>query len=271
MRKVIAGVAVAVTVSLGTTPVSAAIVTFSGSTATWSDVVKQNSSTPVSYSGNGSATALVSWGVPAAYPYTAKSSWKFATVATSPISVSAAADSGLFTVANFAHTNRPINNSITGAKLTFSTDVNVDGTDLGFKTFIFDFTLDETPNQTNPCAYGGANHRGVNINGCADKVTFNQNASSDTFTAGASTYTLNLFGFVLPGTTTAVSDFLTRENAVNNAQIVGQLDVSTDPFPPPPPPDPVPEPQAWGLMLLGLGVAGGALRRRRFVDAPART
>jgi len=37
-------------------------------------------------------------------------------------------------------------------------------------------------------------------------------------------------------------------------------------LPPPPPPPGVPEPATWGMMMLGLGVVGSALRRQRRTD-----
>ena len=68
----------------------------------------------------------------------------------------------------------------------------LDNVSQGFKSFVFDFVHNETDNGANPCANGGANNAGVNINGCADSVTFLYNSLSDSFTVDGIEYTLDL-------------------------------------------------------------------------------
>lgn len=53
--------------------------------------------------------------------------------------------------------------------------------------------------------------------------------------------------------------------AISNLQIGIYRSVEALPPPPPPPPliDPLPEPGSWALLIVGFGLTGGVLRRRR--------
>jgi len=164
--------------------------------------------------------------------------------------------SGAVNIGEFQHVNFPISSggSITGVGLRFTTDVWADGSFLGTKTFEYNFSHNETTNQSNPCANGQANGSGININGCADRVTMNFNSNSEIFQIGGKQYTLNLDGFLVDGSPSG--GFWTKENAVNSAYIRGKIDLYSVA-------SGVPEPGAWAMMIIGFGGVGTMVRSAR--------
>ena len=164
--------------------------------------------------------------------------------------------SGAVNIGEFQHVNFPISSggSITGVGLRFTTDVWADGSFLGTKTFEYNFSHNETTNQSNPCANGQANGSGININGCADRVTMNFNSNSEIFQIGGKQYTLNLDGVLVDGSPSG--GFWTKENAVNSAYIRGKIDLYSVA-------SGVPEPGAWAMMIIGFGGVGTMVRSAR--------
>jgi hypothetical protein len=234
-------------------PASATTVTFSNITGTWYDAVLLAPYAPSeAYNFNGTANAQVRWGQDTG---AGRSGYNF----TAPVSVSVSftGSSGDFVVGGFEHVNFPIQPpSISSIKLSYTADVNVDGTVYLQKNFNWIFNHDETTNSLDPCPYGGANGQGINSNGCADRVQTGFNATSDVFNIGTVQYTLNVRGFLVGST--PVTQFLTQEGAVNSAYILGQVTTYEDA---------IPEPASWALMIAGFGLVGGTLRRRRTVVA----
>ena len=250
-----AALAFACMASMAASGASAAVVTFSNITGGFYDGVLVEAGAPlISYAGYGTASTSAHWGTPSG---SGKSGYTFAT----PSSISATAlppvsSTDLLTLGTFQHINVPISagTSIRAIKLLFTADIDIDGLSVGSRSFLYQFFHDETPNSAHPCAYGGANDQGVNINGCADRVTVNFISQSDSFLIDGIQYTLDVVGFVNNGN--HVTDFLTKEGATNSAFIVGRLALFSEAAA-------VPEPASWALMLTGFGLVGTSLRRRR--------
>jgi hypothetical protein len=240
-------------------PVGASTLIINPITATWSNITGTPAN--LTFLGNGSADAGVRWGQDIGF---GQSGYQF-TAAPVPLSTTFVVNgvgSG-FTLGTFRHINQPISSgtSITGARVTVSYGVEVDSVNLGTFNAVFDFDHWETPNADNPCADGGANGAGVNINGCADRVTFSLNPNATTFfTIGSVDYTLNLSSFQVGGN--PVSQFWTKEQADNSAFLIGNIAARSvvDPGG-----GAVPEPASWAMMLLGFGAIGLSARRRRTV------
>jgi hypothetical protein len=217
---------------------------------------------------NGTPTSIVSWGTPA-FPNTTQSQYQFTNGADLSITLLPPVDSGPELFGTFAHLNFPIFCAAAGClssvELKVTADIVVAGQDEGTKTFVFDFSHDETPNGgppggpfTGTCPFpvpGSPNGvPGPNINGCADHVTVTNSNSSQTFTVGGVNYTFSFLGFSQNGGVTITNDFLTTENQTNIAGLYAQVVTTEVPT--------APEPGSLALVgLAALGVAG-ALRRR---------
>lgn len=240
----LAGAAV---LALGTAAANAATVSISGITATWQNVVGGGGGSVISTPGLGGATTSVRW--PAAG---AQSGYNF-TIAGDPINVNLPPDPSPFTLGTFNHLNFPIvaGSGIDSVQLAITANISVDGNAVGNKMFVFDFDHWETPNGENPCANGGANNVGVNINGCADRVAFASSDLSESFEVDGVLYTLTLSGFQVGGS--LISEFWTIENSNNIATLVGQVSRVEVP---------VPAPAAMALFGMGLLGLGFAMRRR---------
>lgn len=241
--------------------VAASTVNFTNITGGFFDGVLVNPLTapPISYTGVDTTSTGASWGTPAGF---GQSGYNFSTAGSINASVTPPAGvSPTVTLGTFQHVNFPISSgtSITGISLRFNADVDVDGVSQGSRSFLYRFAHEETPNAADPCAAGGAQGVGVNINGCADRVSVNFISQSDSFDIGGVAYTLDVIGFVTGGGA-PVTGFRTVERLTNEAFIVGRLarfDVAAA----------VPEPATWALMIGGFGMVGAAVRRRRAVVA----
>ncbi len=239
---------------LATAPATAAVVDFTDIKATWFDVVSLGGPAPTT-SGNGTASASVRWGTDTG---SGQSGYDFDTIAIPQLTVNPPGGSATTNIGLFRHVNQPISGgtSISSAKLRLTTDVLVDGNFLSTVNFVYLFDHDETTNNADPCAYGGANGQGANINGCADRVLSNFNGQSEFFTIDGYNYALDVVGFLVDGN--PVTNFLTVEQATSEAFLRGRLVLYSQA---------VPEPATWAMMISGFGLVGFAARRRRTVES----
>ncbi|NOX94118.1 MAG: hypothetical protein GXP04_03185 [Alphaproteobacteria bacterium] len=214
-------------------------VSFSNITASWTDI---SPATGITISNNNSANPSMRWGTPATNA--GQSGYDF--LAAGDFSVNAPPNQQV-TLGTFSHLNNPITGtSLSSATLNVAIDIAINGVDQGSRNFMFDFSHFETPNNANPCANGGANGSGVNVNGCADLVTVTNNNLSEDFLVDGVLYTIAILGFKVGDD--IVSTFETIERMTNNAVLIATITVAE-----------VPIPGALILMLsgvMGLGFAG---------------
>ncbi|MFQ3594592.1 MAG: THxN family PEP-CTERM protein [Sphingomonadaceae bacterium] len=238
----------AAALALAGVPAAATTIDFTNITATWFDVV---GGVNVNFVGNGTGNARVNWGTGAN-----QSGYRFEAIAIPQLVVDPVTQTSAVTnIGKLTHFNFPIGSgtSISAAKLRFTTDVLVDGNPFGTVEFIYAFDHLETPNAANPCADGGPNNAGVNINGCADRVAVNFNQASGFFSIGTVDYALDVRGFLINNT--PANFFWTVENATNTAFIRGQVVLRDNA-------GVIPEPGTWAMLIAGFGLVGAGLRRR---------
>lgn len=233
---------------------NAATVTLTNLTALWYDASPVANLTANSGT---AANAQIRWGG-AANDFSTGSGYNFAVI--DPTSaIVPPTPSADFVLGSFAHVNFPVPiPTITEVKLRISADVDVDGTGVGNHNFVFQFMHDETSNGAagDVCPYGSGvvgTVGSINENGCADRVTVDFSAASDSFLIGTDLYTINVRGFDAGAGLT--NEFLTKESSVNSARLIAQVTLRNSIH--------IPEPGS--VALVGLGLVGLTLLRRRAV------
>lgn len=115
----------------------------------------------------------------------------------------------------FTHRNYPIYEpTLLNAQLTVNIDASV-GSEFFTLTSVFEFDHNETPNTPGTCLPGS-------VTVCDDVVTATLNQGASTFFAiGDDSYFFDVTGFMVNGV--LFDSFLTAENAMNSAFLVGQF------------------------------------------------
>lgn len=218
-------------------------------TITYVDGIWENASPVVS----GGGTNEIRWGDSAGW---GQSGYNFDS---SAVPFDAEEDTA-FVLGTFEHLNFPVYGTFLQS-VDLAVEFMIDGVADPI-TSVFSFAHWETlNNQGGTCTSGngGSNWSGVNVNGCADRVTATLNlGQSEIFQIDGISYVLDILGFQYDGA--LMSAFWTTERETNVAELVAIFRTVDGEVPPDTPPE-VPLP-ASGLLLLG-GLAGLIAARRR--------
>lgn len=246
----------------------AATVGVTGVTGNWTALLPPVGPTNV----NGLNTNTVSWGTPfvGAGGSGQQSSYSFIGEAAGQIETGKN-----FNLGTFTHNNFVINTgtSIEGANLSVGVNLMIGGVSKAINA-AFHFDHDETKNAGEAnglCKNGGANHVDLNLNGCADRVSIQNNTNNNqSFEIDGFLYILEITGFTVAGK--LFSEFWTTENAKNSAELQARFTLvgAVPGVPgvpgggePVPPPAPVPLPAAGWMILSALGALAATRARRK--------
>jgi hypothetical protein len=189
---------------------------------------------------NNPGTDSIRWGTPAGGTGQSGYDWNSQNV---PVNVTTGTT---FSLGTFSHINEPISSgtAITSVDLDFQLGNFQSPSTLG-ATFLF--THDETPNDPAQCPN--------DPNPCPDIVTISNAFFNTPFTYNGNNYFFTLLGFSTNGGSTISSQFVTQENAINNADLYAVI--TTDRL------STVPEPASLTLFATGLAMTGFVGWRKR--------
>ena len=216
---------------------NAAVITINSTTPTWSNAVGGSG---VMLNAQEGAYTTTRWGTPVGGIN--KSGLGFDPA--NPPSSAVVTDTN-FLLGTLQHYNNPIAAGTAVASVDLALSTAIAGAVPLAQSFAYRFLIDETPNAF-PCAYPSG------TNPCADKITFQNLDTSNSFSVNGIAYTIALSGFSTDGGLTFSPDFISQEGTTNAAGLYARITAPT----------PVPEPASmaiFGAGLLGLGFA----KRRR--------
>ena len=221
---------------------------------------------------NGLGTNAINWGKAYATSKTGRQSG-YSFVAAAAGNIETDQD---FVLGTFTHNNFVIDagTSIKRADLSIGINLMI-GSVSKVVSAVFNFDHWETDNfgtKKGRCADGGTVGAGVNVAGCADRVSIRNNTNlNKSFAIDGFLYILEITGFTIAGN--LFSQFWTTEDMANSAILTARFKqvgiappIGGEPGTGPDPvPSPVPLPAAGWLMLAGLGALAAARARRRKV------
>jgi hypothetical protein len=238
---------------------SAATLTLDDFTGEWKNPVGAVPGAPVNYTSNGLGNnPEARWGEPVAGS-TQQSGYLLdmaptAGGITAPViqNFDVPGSSDYFAIGTFTHFNWPIlpGGSIASIDMTVSFNINLDGNDLGYRSFDFRFNHLESNNLADPCANGEPNGVDLNVNGCADRVTISYLSTSEKFLVDGVLYTFDIVGFSGNDCETFCTEFWTIERQDNSANLYARIRA-------------VETPEPGTLALFGLGLLGLGMTNRR--------
>ena len=219
---------------------------------------------------NGLGTNAINWGKAYATSKTGRQSG-YSFVAAAAGNIETDKD---FVLGTFTHNNFVIDagTSIKRADLSIGINLMIGGFSKVVSA-VFNFDHWETDNfgtKKGRCADGGTVGAGVNVAGCADRVSIRNNTNlNKSFAIDGFLYILEITGFTIAGN--LFSQFWTTEDMANSAILTARFkQVGIAPptggepgTGPDPVPSPVPLPAAGWLMLAGLGALAAARARCR--------